>query len=311
MSRGLAAVTGATGFLGRHLVRALADDGWTVRILARRDPVDPLWPDIPLEVVPGGLGDRAALSRLCEGAEVLVHAAGLVKAPNRAAFDAVNVDGARRLAEAASAVRHVVLVSSLTAREPDISHYAASKHAGEIAMAEVLGERLSIVRPCAIYGPGDRELLPVFQAAALSPVLPVLSETARICMIHVEDAARQTATLAAGPPLRRAVAISDSRPEGYLWRELMAEAGRACGRSPRLAKVPKALIQALGITNDFTAMLGASPMLTSAKARELLHLDWAIPQEERTDAPLPSLYDLTRGFSATVAWYRTAAWVKH
>jgi len=78
-----------------------------------------------------------------------------------------------------------------------------------------------------------------------------------------------------------------------------------------LAPVPKALVQALGITNDFTALLGGSPMLTSAKARELLHLDWAIPQEQRTDAPLLSLYDLPRGFSTTVAWYRTAAWMKH
>lgn len=282
-----------------------------MRILARRDPVDPLWPDIPLEVVPGGLHDEDALARLCAGADVLVHAAGLVKAPNRAAFDAVNVDGARRLAGFAVAVPHVVLVSSLTAREPGLSHYAASKRAGETAMTEALGERLSIVRPCAIYGPGDRELLPVFQAAARAPLLPVLSETARICMIHVEDAARQTAHLAAQAPLGRAVAISDSRADGYLWRELMAEAARACGRSPRLAPVPKALVQALGITNDFTALLGGSPMLTSAKARELLHLDWAIPQEQRTDAPLPSLYDLPRGFSTTVAWYRTAAWMKH
>lgn len=282
-----------------------------MRILARRDPVDPLWPDIPLEVVPGGLGDTDALVRLCRGADVLVHAAGLVKAPNRAAFDAVNVTGARRLAQAAADVPHVVLVSSLTARKPDLSHYAASKQAGEDAMTTLVGDRITIVRPCAIYGPGDRELLPVFQAAAFSPLLPVLSPTARICMIHVEDAARQTAVLAAGAPLRRAVAISDSRPEGYLWRELMTEAARACGRSPRLAPVPKALIQALGITNDFTALLGGSPMLTSAKARELLHLDWAIAPEERTDAPLPSLYDLTRGFSATVAWYRAAAWMKH
>jgi nucleoside-diphosphate-sugar epimerase len=282
-----------------------------VRILARRDPVDPLWPDIPLEVVPGGLNDGAALTRLCAGADLLVHAAGLVKAPNRAAFDAVNVEGSRRLAEIAAGVPHVVLVSSLTAREPTISHYAASKRAGEEAMAAVVGERLTIVRPCAIYGPGDRELLPVFQAADAIPMLPVLSETARICMIHVEDAARQTAVLAAGPPLKRAVAISDSRPEGYGWRELMAEAARACGVTPRLFPAPKAIVQALGITNDFTALLGGSPMLTSAKARELLHPDWAIPQEERTDAPLPSLYDLARGFTATVAWYRTAAWMKH
>jgi len=292
-------------------VRALADDGWTVRVLARRDPVDPLWQGVAPQVVAGGLEDPAALARLCGGADVVVHAAGLVKARSRAHFDAVNVAGSVRVAEAARDVPHVVLVSSLTAREPALSHYAASKHAGERAMADILGGRLSIVRPCAIYGPGDRELLPVFQAAARVPVLPVLNESARICMIHVEDAARQTAAIAAAPPSGRTVALSDSRAEGYAWRELMAEAARACGRSPRFAPVPKALIQALGITNDFTALLGSTPMLTSAKARELLHPDWAISPEERMEAAAPVVFDLPAGFSSTVAWYRNAAWMKH
>ncbi|WP_276310038.1 NAD-dependent epimerase/dehydratase family protein [Phenylobacterium kunshanense] len=311
MTRGLVAVTGATGFLGRHLVRALADDGWAVRVLARRDPIDALWQDVAPQVVVGGLEDPAALARLCAGADVVVHAAGLVKARSRADFDAVNVAGSVRVAEAARDAAHVLLVSSLTAREPALSHYSASKHAGERAMSNALGDRLTIVRPCAIYGPGDRELLPVFQAAARVPVLPILDPDARICMIHVEDAARQTAALAAAPPPRRTVALSDSRPEGYGWRELMTEAARACGRSPRFAPVPKALIHTLGITNDFTALLGSTPMLTSAKARELLHPDWAISPEERMETAAPVKFDLSSGFSSTVAWYRNAAWMKH
>jgi nucleoside-diphosphate-sugar epimerase len=206
---------------------------------------------------------------------------------------------------------HVVLVSSLTAREPHLSHYSASKAAGEAAMAEVLGERLTIARPCAIYGPGDRELLSVFQAAARSPVLPILDPDARITMIHVDDAARQLAALAAGVPAGRPVVLTDARPEGYSWRELMAEAARACGRSPRLAPIPKTLVRALGITNDFIRILGATPMLTSAKARELLHPNWAASPEERPDGAPPPLYSLEKGFDDTVTWYRTAAWMKH
>jgi len=282
-------------------------------VLSRRDLIDPLWRDAALEVTPGDLRDAAALARLCEGADVVIHAAGLVKASNRAAFDAVNVAGARRLAQAAgdAGTPHVVLVSSLTAREPRLSHYSASKAAGEAAMAQVLGERLTVARPCAIYGPGDRELLPVFQAAAASPVLPILSETARVAMIHVEDAARQTATLAAGQPRGQTIALCDSRVQGYSWRELMAEAARACGRRPRFARVPKALVHAIGITNDFTALFGGAPMLTSAKVRELLHPDWSLAPEELSEAAPPALYDLPKGFSATVAWYRSAAWMKH
>jgi len=262
-------------------------------------------------VVPGDLSDDAALARLCAGADVVIHAAGLVKARNRLVFDAVNVEGARRVAQAAAAAPHVIFVSSLTAREPGLSHYSASKHAGERAMAEVLGDRLTVVRPCAIYGPGDRELLPVFQAAAASPILPVLSETARVAMIHVGDAAAQTVALAATRPSGRIFALTDDRPEGYGWRELMAEAARACGRTPRFAPAPKALIHAIGITNDFTAVAGVTPMLTSAKVRELLHPNWAVAPEERAVGIAPAKYDLRAGFFDTVAWYRTAAWMKH
>lgn len=282
-----------------------------MRLLARRDPVDPLWRGAELQVVAGDLRDAAALTRLCEGADVVIHAAGLVKARNRAAFDAVNLEGARRIAEAADRVPHTVLVSSLVARAPHLSHYSASKRAGETAMAEVLGERLTIARPCAIYGPGDRELLPVFRAAAAGSWLPILSETARVAMIHVEDAARQTVALAAARPGGRTAALCDQRAEGYSWRELMSAAARACGREPRFARIPKALVHAAGITNDFTALLGWTPMLTSAKARELLHPDWSVAPEERTEAAPPAGYDLEAGFAATVAWYRTAAWMKH
>jgi len=280
-------------------------------VLARRDPVDALWRDATPEVVVGDLGNEAALARLCKGADVVIHNAGLVKARNRAAFDAVNVEGARRVALAAAKAPHVIFVSSLTAREPHLSHYSASKRAGEQAMAELLGERLTIARPCAIYGPGDRELLPVFQAAAVSPVLPLLSGTARVAMIHVEDAARQISALAAARPSGRPVVLCDARLDGYSWRELMAAAARACDRTPRFAPVPKALIHVIGITNDFTLLLGATPMLTSAKARELLHPDWAVAPEELPGETAAAKYDLETGFSATVAWYRSAAWMKH
>jgi uncharacterized protein YbjT (DUF2867 family) len=303
-------VTGATGFLGREIVRALSNDGWRVRILARRDPITPAWRDVALEVVPGDLADEPALERLCQGADLVIHNAGVVKAPSRAAFDRVNVEGARRVAIASRAAPHVVLVSSLTAREPGLSHYSASKREGEVAMRTLLDERLTVVRPCAIYGPGDRELLPVFQAAGRLPVLPVLSAAGRVTMIHVEDAARQISELGRENSGGLTVALSDSRIEGYSWRDLMAEAAAACLTSPVLLRIPRALIQAIGVTNDFTALLGRAPMLTSAKVRELLHPNWAITPKEQPIATTPPLYTLRNGFAQTVSWYRQAGWMK-
>lgn len=91
----------------------------------------------------------------------------------------------------------------------------------------------------------------------------------------------------------------------------MTAAARACDKTPRLVPVPRALIHAIGITNDFTALLGHAPMLSSAKARELLHPEWGVSPAEHTDLSPRPRFDLSEGFADTVAWYRSAAWMKH
>ncbi|WP_308238197.1 NAD-dependent epimerase/dehydratase family protein [Phenylobacterium sp. J367] len=116
----LAALTGATGFLGRHTAAELARRGWRVRVLTRRDPVDPVWRGFEPEVVVGDLADAGALKALARGADVVIHAAGLVKVSRLADFTRVNRDGAARVAEAAGNA-HLLLVSSLAAREPQLS----------------------------------------------------------------------------------------------------------------------------------------------------------------------------------------------
>jgi uncharacterized protein YbjT (DUF2867 family) len=305
----LAAVTGATGFLGAQIVRALAARGYAIRILARRDPVRPLWQGLEPQVVVGGLSDKAALTRLCAGAEVVVHCAGLVKARDPATFRAINADGARDVALAAGPDAHVVLVSSLAAREPQLSDYAASKREGETASAAVLGQRLTVVRPPAIYGPGDRETFALFRAASQSPVLPVFDPAARIAVIHVRDCADQIAALAERRPAGATYALSDPRPEGYGWRDLMVAAAQACGRSPHLVRLPDGLLTLVGTGGGLARALGATPILTPGKARELRHLDWSVsPHEQAADLPAAT-FGLTDGFSDTVNWCRKMDWL--
>ncbi|MDP1618448.1 NAD(P)-dependent oxidoreductase [Phenylobacterium sp.] len=302
MSRGLVTVTGATGFLGRHLVPALVADGWRIRVLARRDVIHPLWRDLEVEVVPGELGDERALDIACSGADLIVHAAGLIKARSRSAFFAVNADGARRVAERAQGA--MLLISSLAAREPGLSDYAASKRAGEIAAQDVLGDRLTIVRPPALYGPGDPETLPLFQLAAASPVLPVLDPKARMAMMHVEDAARQIAALT-GAAGGQTVTLSDGRPEGYGWREVLQTAAEAFGRRPRVQRIPSValkLVAALGVVQSG----GSPPMLTFGKLREIAHPDWSVAQAERAEGLPPSRFNLAEGFLHTILAYEAA-----
>ena len=110
-------MTGATGFIGRHLVVALHEAGFRVRLLLRREPDVPAWLGLPEpEVVAGSLADAAALDRLAVGADVVIHLAGLIKAARRRDFFAVNRDGAAAMAEAVARVApaaRFLLVSSL------------------------------------------------------------------------------------------------------------------------------------------------------------------------------------------------------
>jgi nucleoside-diphosphate-sugar epimerase len=311
LSRPIAALTGATGFLGAQLVQALGRAGFSVRALARREPSPPGWGEVRPEVVAGDLADADALRRLCDGAEVVVHCAGAIRAPDLAGFMAVNRDGTARLAEMAGDARFV-LVSSLAARSPEISDYAASKRAAESAAAQIVPpERLTIARPPAIYGPGDRETLTLFRAAQALPVLPVLSETARMGLVHVEDAALQIAALAGRAPTGATYTLVDDRPEGYGWREVLAALARSVGRSPGYVSVSPKVVGALAaLSGGLSRLTGRAPLLSADKARELMHPDWAARPDELDVLRAAPRYGVEAGFASAVSWYRNAGWLR-
>ena len=309
MSR-LAAVTGATGFIGGHVTAAFAAAGWRLRLLARREVEAPQG----VEIVRGSLSDRAALAALVRGADVVVHLAGAIKAPSRTAFMSANRDGTAALAaawRAGAADARFVLLSSMAAREPGLSAYAASKAAGEAALAREAAGTAVVLRPAAVYGPGDRETLTVFRAAGW-PVQPVPNgPSARVALVHAGDLA--SAVLAgagqAMPP--GTYEVSDARPAGYAWPEIVAAACAACGRPARPVRLPATALRLAGFWGDLLALGGAAPMLTSGKRREILYPDWgSTPEAQPTGDLWRPVRDLQGGFDETVAWYRRAGWLR-
>ena len=316
MSRGrVVAVTGATGFLGLHLIPALARAGAHIRILTRRNPAHPAWQGIAFEAVYGSLEDAGALEQLVTGADAVVHAAGLIKARSRAEFLRTNQGGSAAIAAATrrhAPQAHFVAVSSLAAREPQLSDYAFSKRTGEDAARAAYAdtpEQLTVIRPPAIYGPWDRETLAIFKAATRSFV-PVFGQS-RAAIIHAADAAAAIAAIATGAGPSGLYTLADDHPQGYTMAELLAEAARATGGSPRFIRVPDGVVRAAGhLSGWWGRRRGQAPIFTAGKAREILHPDWSVSPTELLPASIyKSKIDLADGFASTAAWYRQAGWL--
>jgi nucleoside-diphosphate-sugar epimerase len=309
------AVSGATGFLGLHLIPALARAGAHVRILVRKDPAHPAWAGIAFDSVPGNLEDANALERLVTGADTVIHAAGLIKAQSRADFLHTNQGGSTAIAAATrrfAAGARFIAVSSLAAREPQLSDYAFSKLAGEDAARAAYAdspEQLTIIRPPAIYGPWDRETLAIFKTAT-RPFVPVFGQS-RAAIIHAADAAAAIAAIAMGAGPSGSATLADDHPQGYTMAELLAEAARATGGAPRFIRLPDGVVRAAGhLSGWWGRQRNQAPIFTAGKARELLHPDWSVSAAELLPATIykPTI-NLEDGFAATAAWYRQAGWL--
>jgi nucleoside-diphosphate-sugar epimerase len=308
------ALTGGTGFIGRKLAPLLARSGWKVRLLLRRDPVLAEWRGMDPQVVAGDLRDPGALAQLTTGVDAVLHVAGVIKATRTRQYFAVNQAGSAALAEATrrhAPGAHFLHVSTLAAREPQLSDYAASKRAGEKAVLESLGARATIVRPPAVYGPGDRETLVFFQLAQRR-IVPLLGPASAVAaMIHVEDLMRLLVAQLGVPPAGAVLSASDHRPAGYTWREVFCTAARAVGNDrARLFHAPRGLLHAAAWLGDAGKLLGSANMLNTQKLHELRHIDWSVKPGERAQPqgwePRHSLVD---GFAQTVAWYRREGWL--
>lgn len=273
------AITGTTGFIGGVLRGRLEAQGCRVRALVRRASRERFASSPGTEEILGDLADSEALERLVSGAETVVHAAAALRG-SRASFQETNVEGTRRLVRAAAQRRpapHFVLVSSVAAREPHLSAYAATKRAAEDVLAEEAGDMAwTVLRPPAVYGPGDRELLPLlsWMARGIAPVLG--SAQARFSLLFVEDLADCIVRLATGGPAPSAVhEVHDGHRGGYGWSDVIETIARLSGRRTYRLRIPAPLASSIAALNLVARRaLGSAPMLTPGKVRELTHPDW-------------------------------------
>jgi len=299
------AITGATGFVGQAVLDEAGRSGLKLRALTRRGQP----PRDGVEWVGGDLADVAALDRLVQGAETVLHVAGVVNAQNPRGFIEGNVRGTERLVTAArnASAGRFVLVSSLAAREPQLSDYGQSKREGE-RIVQASGLDWTIVRPPAIYGPRDTEILQLFRAAkwGIVPMPPA----GRASLIHVEDLARLLlAVLPGGAEVSGCVfEPDDGREEGWHHADLAHAIGNAVGRKVLSPAVPR---QLLGAAARFERLLrGEKAKLTPDRARYMVHPDWVSSRALRVPESLWSPRIASpEGLRGTADWYRAEGWL--
>jgi len=302
----LLAITGATGFVGSAVLDAALAAGHRIRALARRDQA----PRERVQWMRGDLADGAALTAMCAGADAVVHIAGLTNTPDPAEFESANVTGTARVVEAmrSGGARRLVFVSSLAAREPKLSAYGASKARAE-TVVEASGLDWTMVRPPAVYGPRDIDMLDLFRAAKWGVVpLPPGGATS---IIHADDLADLLVTLAgnAAPTRKQIYEPDDGREGGWSHKELARAIGRAVGRAAVFAPhLPRGVLDAAAATDRF--LRGDRAKLTPDRVGYMCHPNWV----SRFDRKVPPAIWQPRiagetGLKATAQWYRREGWL--
>jgi nucleoside-diphosphate-sugar epimerase len=295
------AITGATGFVGRVVVDQLLAQGQSVSALVRNAATANLHPHV--RTVVGDLKTAIALAELMRNADVVLHIAGAVTAISRQTFMDTNLAGTVAVAEAAIAqgVKRFVYVSSLAATQPDLNFYAESKALAEKALAGFQNEMsITILRPAAIYGPGDTATLPLLQALMSRFAVIPGSPLARFSMVHVEDVARSLVEAALN-------AVSgtyeiDDGSTGYCWPDLVALTQENFGLPERAFYVPRALALALGHVGDVWARFSGKPaFVNSGQIKQIYHPDWRVKGQRW---PLSQPITLQDGLPQTIRWYQ-------
>jgi nucleoside-diphosphate-sugar epimerase len=298
----IVALTGGTGFLGGHILHRLLEAGHEVRGLARK----PQPARTGVTLIAGALDNEASLITLCDGADAVIHVAGVVNG-SAEAFDQSNRVGTLAMLHAAEAahVDRFVHVSSLAAREPQLSLYGASKRAAEDAVITSTRD-WRIVRPPAIYGPGDTDNLELFKFAKRG-VVP-LPRAGRMSLIHADDLARLIVTMTGVTTSHAFFEADDGRENGWSHQEYARAIGAAVGRTPVTLRLPNAV---LGLGAALDGMVRrTNAKLTPDRVSYMTHPDWVIDSAKRPPHALwqPEIAT-AQGLKDTAFWYRAQGWL--
>jgi nucleoside-diphosphate-sugar epimerase len=329
-------VTGATGFIGKHLVRMLAERGdavtCLVRATSRRDDLS----ELGVRFAEGDLLDQDALRAAAADQDEVYHLAALLKAPWRATFGTVNAEGAGNVARACAeqpAPPVLIAVSSLAAAGPrakpepraesdppgPVARYGRAKLQGERAVAEhAAALPVTIVRPPMVLGEGDQAALALFKMAARGVFVVPSWRGSRVSMIHVTDlcdlllrAAEKGERVDPGSDDPGSGVYFATADEALAFADLGRRIGAGLGRRTRVMHVPSLVTWGVAAMGEAWGRLRDKPtILNLDKAHEGLAGDWeATSAKAHEQLGFRPLATVDERLAQTASWYREQGWI--
>lgn len=314
-------VTGATGFLGWHIATELVWRGWNVRAIVRPGNTKTLPEEVDVREAPL---EAAALTTAFDGSDAIVHAAALTHAGSEHEFRAVNVEGTRAVVAAANATRaRLVHISSQAAIGPGtperpaheddrprpVTPYGKSKLASEAVVRSEATVPWTILRPSAIYGPRDRQFLPLVRLAARG-IFPLLAPSSTaFTLVFVDDVARAvTMTVEDHRAIGEAMFVGHPDPQTAY--AILRQLAQTVGRPYKPRRVSRMVLHALALAGEASWKIGSRPIFDMARYTEL-RAEGFVCSVERARALIGFTAEtpLAEGLERTVRWYRARGWL--
>ena len=319
-------VTGGTGFIGRHLIHALAGDGHSLNILVRNAEKSAAVRSFGTPFI-GTLQDVPALEKAAAGAQAVIHAAGVIRGNSAQAFDQGNAQAAENLARAClssgAAVERIIHLSSLSAFGPapteippletaepaPISDYGRSKLKAERALDRLLPDVRRIhLRLTAVYGPGDRETLSLFKMGRYGTFFVPGDGRQKIQMLYIADAVqsiRSALTADAEGPFFIA------HPHVLSFSDLILAIGQAMGKRLTVIPIHGSMVKTMAWVNlRLGRIFGHPTMFNSQKAREMLATRWICSVGKAGNMlNFSCATDFPEGARESYLWYKKNNWI--
>jgi nucleoside-diphosphate-sugar epimerase len=321
------AITGATGFIGSHLTEALVAQGHEVTCLARSREKMNWIRDLPVRMIYGDVCRKHSLEKFVAGQEVIVHLAGLTKAPDLETYTRVNVEGTKNVLSAAAAkgvrLRRFVMISSQEAMGPSpdgkpigedagqkpLSMYGISKSLAEKVLKSWNSIPMTVIRPPAVYGPRDRDIFAYFKLASLG-ITPIVGYSNVLSVVYVKNLVSGIClAIDRGLGGYRSYFFTDG--EAITWTNMSELISEALHRRTARIRIPTTVVRALGeLAGLYSAVTHRALLLSKDKIDALKAAHWLISdQRARSELGYKPCYSTAQGVSETARWYRAEGWL--